>query len=108
MKALLLLSLLSVPAFAADFECHYFQNLTEVANDTVSVNGKDQHIASVGDYEYFMSVLPEQKYELQALNNSLEVRTYATAKITPETPDIGLVIWSRQGISEVQCKLKAN
>jgi hypothetical protein len=108
MKTFILLSLLSVSAMAADFECSYYQNLSEIHRSTNSVNGKDVQIADFDQYEFFLSQLPEGKYELQAYNRYEPSRTYAVARVTAANPEIGLTIWKREAIIEVHCTLKSN
>ena len=93
---------------AADFECSYFQNLSEIHRSTNTVNGKDVQLAAFEEYEFFMSQLPEGKYELQAYNRFEPSRTYAVTRVSAANPDIELTIWKREAIIEVHCTLKSN
>lgn len=105
MKFAALLSLLSFSAVAADFECRYLQNLSEVYRNEVTVadGSRDQLIADFDEYKFFMTSLPDSKYELQALNNIEPSRTYAVARLTDANAEISLVIWKREAIIEVSC-----
>ena len=108
MKKIALLALLSFNAFAADFDCRYFYNLAEVHRNDVSIaeGAKDVVIAEIEEYRYFMTSLKDGRYELQALNVIEPSRTYATARITADSREIGLVIWKREQIIEVSCTLR--
>ncbi len=106
MKNFALLSLLSFSAMAADFECIYSQNLSEFHRNTVSITdgSRDQMIADFDEYKFFMTSLPDSKYELQFLNSIEPSRSYAIAKLPVAGSDISLVIWKREAIIEVSCK----
>ena len=108
MKTAVLLSLLSFSAVAADFECRYLQNLSEVHRNEVSVadGARDQVIADFDEYKFFMTSLPDSKYELQALNSIEPSRTYAIARLADVNSEISLVIWKREAIIEVNCTRK--
>ncbi len=93
---------------AAEFECSYHQNLTEIYRSTVSVNGKDVKIAAFDGHEFFMSQLPDGKYELQAYNMYEPSRTYAAARVSITNPEIELTIWKREALIEARCTLKSN
>jgi hypothetical protein len=105
MKFIALLSFLSFSAFAVDFECLYLQNLSEVYrnNVTVSDGARDQLIADFDEFKFFMTSLPDSKYELQSLNSIEPSRTYAIAKLPEAGSEISLVIWKRESIIEVRC-----
>ncbi|MES2526301.1 MAG: hypothetical protein V4598_04415 [Bdellovibrionota bacterium] len=106
MKTFALLSLLSFSAVAADFECVYSQNLSEVYRNNVSIadGARDQVIADFDEYKFFMTSLPDFKYELQSLNSIEPSRTYAITKLPHAGDEISLVIWKREAIIEVSCK----
>lgn len=108
MKTIILLSLFSFSALAAEFDCRYLQNLQEIHRSTVSVSGKDVKIASFEQYEFFMSQLAEGRYELQAYNAYEPSRTYAVAYLSSSQPEIGLTIWKREAIIEASCNLISN
>jgi hypothetical protein len=108
MKTFIFILLFSTSAIAADFECSFHQNLTEIYRSTVVVNGKDVKIAAFDGYEFFMGQLPEGKYELQALNVYEPSRTYAATRLSTSNPEIELTIWKREAIIEARCTLKAN
>ncbi len=105
MKTLALLSLLSFSAMAADFECVYSQNLSEVYRNNVTVADgvRNQMIADFDEYKFYMTSLPDSKYELQFLNSIEPSRSYAVAKLPSAGSDISLVIWKREAIIEVTC-----
>lgn len=105
MKFISLLSFLSFSAVAADFECRYQQNLSEVHrnNFTITDGSRDQLIADFDEYKFFMTSLPDSKYELQSLNAIEPSRTYAVAKLPETGSEISLVIWKREAIIEVKC-----
>lgn len=101
------LFLLSFGASAASFDCRYFLNLEEIhRNAPVIADGaKNVEIAELGDYTYFITSLGDSKFELQALNSPAETRTYAVSQLGAGNPELGLVIWKRDGIAEVRCSL---
>ena len=108
MKTAALLSflcLLSFSAIAADFQCRYLQNLSEVyRNDVIVADGaRDQVIADFDEYKFFMTSLPDSKYELQAMNSIEPSRTYAVSRLADMNSEISLVIWKREAIIEVSC-----
>lgn len=88
----------SISSFAADFDCSYFRNLEEVYRNDVSVSegAKDQLIADLEEYKFFMTSLSGGRFELQALNVSEPSRTYATAILGRENRELSLVIWKRE------------
>jgi hypothetical protein len=108
MKTFIIATLVSFSSFAADFDCRYFQNLNEIYQNEVTIadGAKDQLIADFEEYRFFITSLRDGKYELQALNVTEPSRTYATARLSSENPELGLVIWKREGIIEVKCSLK--
>ncbi len=108
MKYLTLLTFFSLPTFAADFHCRYFWNLQEIHQSDVSIKdgAKDVEIAEVEEYRFFITSLNQERYELQALNSIEPTRTYAVARVTKDSPELGLVIWKREHILEVNCSLK--
>lgn len=110
MKTFILATLVSFSSFAADFDCRYFHNLNEVYSNEVTIADgvKNQVIAEFEEYRFFLSSLADGKYELQALNVIEPSRTYATARLSSANPEIGLVIWKREGIIEATCTLKAH
>lgn len=108
MKKIIFLSLLSTSALAADFECSYFQNLQEIHRSQVSVTGKNVRIATFDQYEFFMSQLPEGRFELQAYNSYEPSRTYAVARLSSANPEIELTIWKREIMIEARCTLKSH
>lgn len=110
MKTFLILIFVSFSSFAADFDCRYFYNLNEVHQNKVTINdgSKDVRIAEFEEYQFFLSSLPHNKYELQALNGIEPSRTYASAILSSANPELGLVIWKRESIIEVKCSLESN
>ncbi len=106
MKTFILLTLLSASALAAEFECSFHQNLSEIYRTTVAVNGKDVKIAAFDGYEFFLSELPDHKYELQAYNMYEPSRTYAAAILSPSHTEIELTIWKREIMLDARCSLK--
>lgn len=103
-----LAALFSMNTFAATFGCSYFWNLDEVYRNEVTIadGAKDIVIGEMEEYRFFITSLTGGKYELQALNENLPSRTYATARVSAESPELGLVIWTREHIMEVKCSLK--
>lgn len=110
MKTFLVLALTSFSALAADFDCRYLQNLNEIYSNRVTIadGAKNVVIADFDEYVFFMSSLGNDKYELQSLNNMEPSRTYATARVNAANPELGLVIWKRESIIEVNCTLSSN
>ena len=110
MKLFFILAFTSFSAIAADFHCSYYQNLNEIYSNDVSIaeGAKDVVIADFDEYKFFMTSLPDSKYELQALNNMEPSRTYAIARVNSANPELGLVILKREAIIEVKCSLLAN
>ena len=108
MKTIALLTLFSFSALATDFECVYSQNLSEVYRNQVTIpdGSRDQLIADFDEYKFFMTSLPDFKYELQSLNSIEPSRTYAISKLPRSGDEISLVIWKREAIIEVSCVRK--
>lgn len=106
--SLAFLALVSFNAFSADFSCRYLWNLEEVYQNNVTIadGAKNVAIAEVEQYTFFITSLSGNKYELQALDNNIPARTYAVARVSSESPELGLVIWNREHIMEVSCSLK--
>jgi len=110
MKTLLISSLLSFSAMATDFDCRYFHNLREIHSNRVTIapGAKDVVIADFEEYKFFLSSLGDSKYELQSLNVIEPSRTYAVSRLNAANPELGLVIWKREAIIEVNCSLASN
>lgn len=110
MKTLLLSSLVlaSVPAHAFTLDCSGFLNGSLDFIDEVSINPGQKNVAvgESGEYEFVLSALAEDKFELQGYNFNEPSRTYSIAKITKTGDVVELAVWKREFLIEVKCQAR--
>ncbi len=114
MKWLLVLAVIlaSLNTFASDLNltCKISQN-TKVISESSVVISLGQKNVSFGDFEefeFFLSSVGGDKYELQTLNKMGPSRSYATAHLNAKSTELELSIWTREFLIETKCWILPN
>lgn len=108
MKILAALSLVLVSkvAIAAPIrlECRVLENGKLKLEKVVELKAGEATIADTDQFLIQIKTEDERLFSLSALDRFEEMRTYAEAIIATEDNRIGLAIWKRSGLLEVDCR----
>jgi hypothetical protein len=106
---LLFLLLLTTPLLAQNrFACQVMMDTRHLFSETFTIPYGHQNfiIGELDEFVFFMSSRSKDIFELQILDRQAPSRSYAMAQLSPSSPLLGMSIWKREFLIDIQCQLK--
>jgi hypothetical protein len=109
---LLALALTSLTAFASELHlnCNITQNTKVIAENSVVISEGQKNVlfGDFEEFEFFISSMGADRYELQALNKMEPSRSYATGHLNATSRELELSLWTREFLMETKCWISTN